>query len=336
MASGSPADAAPGRTGKHAINYRHVIDSLVRKPGAFENYQYREDMFPTSHFRMAYDWSVPASQPARGGSRIPEDPAAGGPRQPGRGAGRAAAGDRQNAPISAESIRLAVEQHQQVPPVTDVAVEAPDLQEFDSLLQHPDMEVDPYEYESNQDASRPNQRQRRRVARRGNRGRFQADDERVDRAVSGASPADVPRALRRLAEQAVQESAESHEYLSELTDLECQARRESRIARLMHQSRLPSSKTWSNFKWTRLPLQVARQMESLRDGSFLDRRENLLLFGKPGSGKSHCLCALGEQLVHRGRSILFTTCSLLVQQLLIAKRDLRLAKVIKRLSRSTP
>ena len=45
--------------GKHAINYRHVIDSLVRKPGAFENYQYREDMFPTSHFRMAYDWSLP-------------------------------------------------------------------------------------------------------------------------------------------------------------------------------------------------------------------------------------------------------------------------------------
>ena len=36
--------------GKHAVNYRHVIDSLVRKPGAFENYQYREDMFPTSHF----------------------------------------------------------------------------------------------------------------------------------------------------------------------------------------------------------------------------------------------------------------------------------------------
>ena len=41
--------------GKHFVNYRHVIDSLVRKPGAFENYKYREDMFPTSRFRMAYD-----------------------------------------------------------------------------------------------------------------------------------------------------------------------------------------------------------------------------------------------------------------------------------------
>ena len=41
--------------GKHRINYRHIIDWLVRKPGAFENYRYRDDLFPTSHFRMAYD-----------------------------------------------------------------------------------------------------------------------------------------------------------------------------------------------------------------------------------------------------------------------------------------
>ena len=40
---------------KHLINYRHVIDQLVRKPGAFENYRYREEMFPCSHFRLAYD-----------------------------------------------------------------------------------------------------------------------------------------------------------------------------------------------------------------------------------------------------------------------------------------
>lgn len=41
--------------GKHYVQYRHLIDSLVRKPGAFENYRYREDMFPTSRFRRAYD-----------------------------------------------------------------------------------------------------------------------------------------------------------------------------------------------------------------------------------------------------------------------------------------
>jgi len=41
--------------GKHDINYRHIIDSLVRKPGAFENYKYKTDLFPTSRFRIAYD-----------------------------------------------------------------------------------------------------------------------------------------------------------------------------------------------------------------------------------------------------------------------------------------
>ena len=41
--------------GKHRVEYRHVIDWLVRKPGAFEEYRYRDAMFPTSRFRMAYD-----------------------------------------------------------------------------------------------------------------------------------------------------------------------------------------------------------------------------------------------------------------------------------------
>lgn len=42
--------------GKHHIEYRHIIDWLVRKPGAFENYRYRDDLFPTHRFRMVYDW----------------------------------------------------------------------------------------------------------------------------------------------------------------------------------------------------------------------------------------------------------------------------------------
>jgi hypothetical protein len=41
--------------GKHRVDYRHIIDWLVRKPGAFENYRYREELFPTSWFRMSYD-----------------------------------------------------------------------------------------------------------------------------------------------------------------------------------------------------------------------------------------------------------------------------------------
>lgn len=137
----------------------------------------------------------------------------------------------------------------------------------------------------------------------------------------------LPMAARAEAEQM------NHlDYLSELTTLECEVRRQGRIKRLMTRSKLPAGKTWNSFDRTRLPMNVRRQLETLCDGTFLDRRENILLFGKPGSGKSHALCALAEQLVLSGRSMLFTTCSLLVQQLLIAKRDLRLPKLIKQFS----
>jgi hypothetical protein len=43
-----------GEGGYH-IQYRHIIEWLVRKPGAFENYRFRESLFPTHRFRMAYD-----------------------------------------------------------------------------------------------------------------------------------------------------------------------------------------------------------------------------------------------------------------------------------------
>ena len=122
------------------------------------------------------------------------------------------------------------------------------------------------------------------------------------------------------------------EYLSELVTLECEMRRQTRIKRLMNRSKLPLGKTWESFDLDRLPLAVRRQLETLRDGTFLQRQENVLIFGQPGSGKSRALCALAEQLIHQGHSILFTTCSLLVQQLLIAKRDLRLPRMIKTLS----
>jgi len=51
-------------TAQHHINYRHIIDWLLRKPGAFANYRYRNDLFPTSQFRIAYDL-LRSQQPLR-------------------------------------------------------------------------------------------------------------------------------------------------------------------------------------------------------------------------------------------------------------------------------
>ncbi len=53
----SPVFILPRLVGKHKhrIDYRHIIWSLVRKPGAFAAYQYRDELFPTTTFRLAYD-----------------------------------------------------------------------------------------------------------------------------------------------------------------------------------------------------------------------------------------------------------------------------------------
>jgi DNA replication protein DnaC len=134
-----------------------------------------------------------------------------------------------------------------------------------------------------------------------------------------------------IAEQAAREGWTHIQFLSELATKECQARHQNRIERLMRNSNLLAGKTWEQFKWSRLPLHVTQQFETLRSGGFLDRQDNLLIFGKPGSGKTNLLCALGDQLVRQGRSVCFTTCQLLVQELLRAKRDLRLERLIKTL-----
>lgn len=89
----------------------------------------------------------------------------------------------------------------------------------------------------------------------------------------------------------------------------------------------------SSFDLKRLPAKVARQVRSLLDGSFVDRRENLLLFGKTGTGKTHLLSAIAQELVRQGRKVISSPCALLVQELLVAKRDLKLSRVLKRLSK---
>ena len=78
---------------------------------------------------------------------------------------------------------------------------------------------------------------------------------------------------------------------------------------------------------------MARRLEILLDEDFLANRENVLVFGNPGSGKTHLLCAVGHELVQKEKAVLFSTCSLLVQRLLRAKAELRLEKELKRLDK---
>jgi DNA replication protein DnaC len=138
--------------------------------------------------------------------------------------------------------------------------------------------------------------------------------------------------FEELARRAAQETASYEQYLLELVQRECQVRCDKRTERLLRHSRLLLEKDLASFDLGRLPTKVARQVRTLLDGSFVDRRENLLLFGKTGTGKTHLLSAISQELVRSGRKVIFAPCSLLVQDLLIAKRDLKLSRALKKLS----
>ena len=126
------------------------------------------------------------------------------------------------------------------------------------------------------------------------------------------------------ARRAQSESLSYEQYLAELVHRECDERRANRIARLPRQSKIPPEKSLAGFKLTRLPRKVSRQMKTLLGGDFLDRAENVLVFGKSGSGKTHLLCAIGQELIRQGRTCQFCTCSLLVQELLTPLEDVAL------------
>ena len=118
----------------------------------------------------------------------------------------------------------------------------------------------------------------------------------------------------------------AYRHVIDLAERECQERRNHRVQRLLHQSRLPLEKSWQTLDLKRLPPKVVQQARSLLEGSFVDRHENVLVFGQAGSGKTPLLCALGQELVRSGRRVQFAKSGLLVQELLAAKRDLKLSR----------
>ena len=144
----------------------------------------------------------------------------------------------------------------------------------------------------------------------------------------------IGREYEAVAAVARQESFSYVRYLLELVQRECEARRVKRIERHLRDSHLPLEKSLSNLDLKRLPPKATQQVRTLLEGGFVDRHDNVLVFGNPGSGKTHVVGAIGQELVRAGRRVLFATCDLMVQDLLGAKRDLKLRRFLKQISRN--
>ncbi|MDB6040079.1 MAG: Transposase [Verrucomicrobiales bacterium] len=135
-------------------------------------------------------------------------------------------------------------------------------------------------------------------------------------------------------ERAEKENWGYRRLLQYLCESEMQDRRERKMSRLIKSSGLPDGKTLGNLEEKLLPVKIRRLLPGLLDGGFVERAENVLVFGLPGRGKSHFLAAVGREMILRyGHSVLYTPTFKLVQQLLAAKKELRLESELKRLDR---
>jgi hypothetical protein len=119
---------------KHRVDYRHIIEWLVRKPRAFENYRYKEDLFPTSRFRMAYDalQQTAPSQAAKEYLKILRLAAEEGETSVDE-ALRELLERKTEATITAAAVGELLKRLDTFPPVTVVEVAAVDLASFDQL-----------------------------------------------------------------------------------------------------------------------------------------------------------------------------------------------------------
>lgn len=122
--------------------------------------------------------------------------------------------------------------------------------------------------------------------------------------------------------------------LQHLCESEAQDRRERKMTRLLKDSGLPEGKTLGTVEDKLWPAKIRRAMPALLEGHFVERAENVIALGLPGRGKTHFLAVVGRELILRHRiPVLFVPTFKLVQQLLVAKKALRLEAELRRLDR---
>ena len=144
----------------------------------------------------------------------------------------------------------------------------------------------------------------------------------------------IARLWPDFAERADKEGWPAARFLSVLAELELAERGRRRIERHLGDARLPPDKTLENFDFSAVPMLSKAQVSALAAGdAWLDKATNLLLFGPPGAGKSHCAAAIGRALVENGYRVLFTRTTDLVQKLQAARQGLQLEAAIAKLDK---
>ena len=137
----------------------------------------------------------------------------------------------------------------------------------------------------------------------------------------------------RLAEEAVRAKQNHLGYLEALLTVELDERERNTVQRRIQEARLPRMKTLDEFDFSQSPKISPGQIQELAQGSYIERAEPVIFIGDCGTGKTHLLTGLCVAACRQKRRVRFATAAGLVNELVEAKHQLQLRRVLARWSR---
>lgn len=137
-----------------------------------------------------------------------------------------------------------------------------------------------------------------------------------------------------LARQAGENGWAYEDFLLSLTEVELQARADNRLKRRIRDARFPLVKTMESFDYDAAPDLDRRLIRELMDGAYIKERRNVIFVGKTGTGKTHLATALGLEACRQGVRTRFVTGAGLVNDLIEARSERNISRVLQRYSHS--
>ena len=143
----------------------------------------------------------------------------------------------------------------------------------------------------------------------------------------------VASQFQKLAEQAWCDKQSHVRYLDVLLSAEVEEREHRAVQRRLKEAQLPRTKTVDEFDFSQSPKVSGRRIKELAEGHYIDRAQPVIFLGDAGTGKTHLASALCVAACQQRRRVRFTTASRLVNELVEARQEHELSRIIRRYAR---
>lgn len=144
----------------------------------------------------------------------------------------------------------------------------------------------------------------------------------------------MAKLYQKLAREAESQSQTFERYLLALVEAEVNSRDANALKKLIKSAKFPFEKDLDEFDFTVIPTLNKTRLLHLAEGEYLTRRENIVLIGSQGTGKTHLAIALGRAACRQGKRVQFVTAPGLATQLAEAQAAYRLSRVENALAKA--